>query len=114
MRPAGEIRAALLQAFAAGPATWLAVVPACPVNPAALAEVRLVRKTVENMAQAGVLRPCGSEKRAGERVWRTVYELVPSMVAAAPAELAVLNERLNLLAGVMRAWPASFDQTTSE
>lgn len=76
MRPPGEIREALRSAFAVrGHATWAEVLPAVPVNLAAPSEVRLVRRTVENMVQAGELVRSGASKCAGSRVWRAVYEL---------------------------------------
>ena len=99
MRPAGEIRQALLAAWVEGPATWRAMLPATGVDPCSPAEVRLVRHTVENMVRAGELEPCGKEKAAGSRVWCTVYERAPETFDAGSqaASFAQLGE-------VARSW----------
>lgn len=99
-RPRSEIREALVSAFIErGAATWRAVLPATGADARSRSEVLLVRRTVENMVQAGELAPCGREKLQGERVWRTMYELVE----AAPA-----RDSLDTLQDVARSW-ATFD-----
>ncbi len=74
MRPAGEIRAALREAFppaGQGHATWrdaLAVLAQRKlVDPAAPSECRLVRQTVKNMRAAGELRPGPPVRVQGSR-----------------------------------------------
>lgn len=102
MRPAGEIRTALRAAFAErGHATWAEVLPACPVNAQSPAEVRLVRRTVENMVRAGELVPAGTSKPAGSRVWRTLYELAEP--DSAPWSGAA-TDSLALLQDVVTGW----------
>jgi hypothetical protein len=104
MRPQGEIRTALRSAFAErGPSTWAEVLPALPVNVAAPSEVRMVRRTVENMVQAGELVRAGHHKVAGSRVWRMMYELAaePDSVQHAPACYA---DSLCALEDVTRGW----------
>lgn len=80
-RPQGEIRALLLAGFAErGASTWREVLPAVlpvRVNVRSPAEVRLVRKTVENMVAAGELVKVGVSREAGARVWRAMYEAAP-------------------------------------
>lgn len=103
MRPAGEIRAALRSAFAErGHATWREVLPACPVNVAAPAEVMLVRRTVENMVQARELVNVGTSREAGSRVARTLYELAAAQDGQAPA--CAVQAGLDALQDVTRLW----------
>lgn len=110
MRPRSEIRAALASAFGEqGASSWLAVLPATGADPRSRSEVVLVRKTVENMVQAGELVPCGREKLQGERVWRSMYELVDPLAEAPPSPQTLsAAETFNALAGITRSW-ATFD-----
>ena len=104
MRPAGEIRAALRSAFAErGHATWREVLPACPVNAHARSEVMLVRRTVENMVQAGELVRAGAAKTAGSRAWRAVYELA-AYDAANEAWASAPGTGHEALQDVTRGW----------
>lgn len=103
-RPAGEIRSALRSAFSElGHATWREVLPACPVNAASPAEALLVRRTVENMVQAGELVRAGAAKAAGSRVWRAVYELA-AYDAANEAWTSAPGTGHEALQDVTRGW----------
>ncbi len=80
MRPAGEIREALRGCFperGQGVATWYDALNALGarqlVNPAAPGERKLVRKTVENMVQAGELQKAEPVRVPGSRRPMTGY-----------------------------------------
>lgn len=75
-RPRGEIRQALCQAAQAlhqecGAFTWVQVAERAQVG------YSFARETVKNMASAGDLVRVGKDKRAGSRVWMTLYEPAP-------------------------------------
>ena len=62
MRPRGEIRMLLRAGFAErGACTWREMLPCAQVDTRSPAEVRLVRKTVENMVAAAVLFGIGGQ-----------------------------------------------------
>lgn len=76
------------------------MLPRAGVNPAAPAEVRLVRRTVERMVQAGELARCGAERDAGGRAWRAVYEAADTT----PPSTTGLGGAADAVDAVMRSW----------
>lgn len=102
MRPPGEIREALRQVLPAlagesGALTWRDLVPHVPgVNPASPADVRLVKKTVENMAQAGELERTGQVRVNGA---------CRPMVTYRPRSAGGwVTQGTQMLEGVLRGW----------
>lgn len=102
MRPVGEIRVALPGCFpmvGEGRATWHAALEALGlrklVNPAAPGERKLVRRTVENMVQAGELVPVEPVRVDGSRR--------PAMGYARPAGQMAADPGISL-AQVLTAW----------
>lgn len=80
-RPRGELRKAIGVAFAATgePMTWQAVatqlVAERLVQSVGASERKLIRRTVENMTQAGELQACGQSREPGCRRPMTLYRL---------------------------------------
>lgn len=102
-RPRGEIRALLMSGFAErGASTVMEVLPYARVDGRSPAEVRLVRKTVENMVAAGDLVKVGMSRPAGGRVWHGMYEPAPAPEAS-PASAA-----LDELQRVTHCWAEFF------
>lgn len=98
MRPRSEVRQALAAAVVdlGRPATWRDLVPHVPgINPASPAEVRLVRKTVENMAAAGELQLVDRVRVPGASKPMNAYR---------PRTSGWVTQGHSLLDGVMRGW----------
>lgn len=103
MRPRGEIRMLLRAGFAErGACTWREMLPCAQVDTRSPAEVRLVRKTVENMVAAGELVKVGVSREAGARVWQAMYEAAPP--PDAPAAEGGAGAALDALQSITRGW----------
>lgn len=93
MRPPGDVRTALRRGFAElaareGPVEWVAVVPLLEpmgISRRSMADMRMVRKTVSNMVQAGELVRAGCQKAAGGRVYRALFEPAELLAPAGPS-----------------------------
>ena len=97
----------LVEAFAQqAPCGWRDVLPAAQINERSHAEVMLVRRTVENMVQAGDLVRVGSQKPAGSRVYSALYE--PAKADGQGFDMSPIDSSLNALATATRTW-ATFD-----
>lgn len=103
MRPRGEVREAIARAAQSlaeqgTPPTWRELVGHVKgMSPASPADVRLVRKTVENMAQAGEL------VRAGER---RVQGVARPMTQWKPRGASWVHQGAPMLDGIVRGWRA--------
>jgi len=98
MRPRGEVRQAIANAIEhlGHAATWKDLVPCVPdINPACPSELRLVRKTVENMAAAGELERAGRVRVPGSAKPMTAYK---------PRGTGWVTQGHTLLDGVVRGW----------
>lgn len=106
MRPRGEVREAVVAAMSALgeqqalPATWRDLLPHVAahvpgLSPASPADVRMVRKTVENMAFAGEIERQGSKKVQGVARPMTAYK---------PRSKGWVRQGTTMLDGVMRGW----------
>ena len=106
MRPPSLFRRQVRQAFAdavrerGDGVTWPDVLPRLPVDRRSPAEVKLVRRTVENLAAAGELVRVGGFKPAGARVWLGLYvpaaqePVAPATVAQQALERAIWGWRM--------------------
>lgn len=113
MRPPGEVREALREAFRRlgdqqGAASWRDALPLLQhvgIDPRSVAEVRLVRKTVERMVSAGELQVAGRTKAAGKRTWCALYEPAAPVCARPGRGRAAHGEQAFVdLARATRAW----------
>lgn len=101
MRPRSEVREAIAAAAqsiaeAGRSVTWRDLVPCVPgINPASPAEVRLVRRTVENMARSGELERVGRVPVPGSAKPMTGYK---------PRSSGWVTQGHTLLDGVVRGW----------
>lgn len=101
MRPRGEVREAVAGALqsiatASDGVTWRDLLPCVPgINPACPAEVRLVRKAVENMAAAGEIERIGHRRVPGSAKPMTAYR---------PRGANWVTQGTSMLDGVIRGW----------
>ena len=105
MRPRSEFRTLLANVFERqAPCGWRDAVPHAPVDLRSSAEVRLVRKTVENMVMAGELVAVGQAKAAGSRAWHTLYEPAAWQTENEPGVDQMREDSLCAIGAITSAW----------
>lgn len=96
MRPAGEVRTAVLDVLRTGPCTLHDVVARSLVGYAA------ARSTLGNLKMAGVVQVCGNERRAHAKRWCALYEVVDSPAVHGAAD----DVGVAALGAVLSSWLA--------